>query len=540
MITINQLKLNINHKDDDLKNKILKILNLKEKDLISFEIIKRSLDTRQKNNFLYVYCIDAKVKNEDDVLNNINKKNYKKNVVVSNRPEYKTPSRDVKLDNRPVIAGSGPAGLFCALELAKAGLKPIIIERGKKIDERKKDIEKFWKENVLDENSNVQFGEGGAGTFSDGKLNSRIKDKEGIARYVLKTFVTFGADREIVYDCAPHIGTDKLEMIIKNIRTYLEERDVQILFNTCLVDIKENNNILEGIYVKNTQSGEKSFIKTKNLILAIGHSARDTFKMLYDKKVKMQEKSFACGFRIMHPQSIINYAAYKDENVKKLPVAQYKLSCKSDTGRGVYTFCMCPGGYVVNASSEKYHLAINGMSYNDRNSEVANSAIVVTITPEDYKHYNKEGIPSVLNGVNFQREIENKTYKLCDGRVPIQLFRDFKNDVNSTDYKTVIPMIKGQYDFGKISEIFPKEINKDIILAIENFGTKIKGFDMDDAILCAVESRTSSPVRILRDENLQSSIEGVFPCGEGAGYAGGILSAAVDGIKIANYVIISR
>ena len=512
MIRVRQVKMHID--SNNLLNKIASKLNVKENDIKNYKIIKESIDARDKNNLFYIYEVDVELSDESKIkLNNdilkVEEKEYKINIAGTS-----------KLNNRPIIVGSGPAGLFCAYYLSKLGYKPIVIERGEDVDSRTKKIEEFWKNNKLDINSNVQFGEGGAGTFSDGKLNTLVKDKEGRKNEVLKIFVENGAPKEILYKNKPHIGTDILRTVIKNMRNKIIEMGGEYRFNTTLTDINIENNKIKSIIVNNNEE-----INTDILVLAIGHSARDTFKMLYDKKIKMSPKPFAIGIRIMHPQEMINLNQY---GTNKLGSADYKLTYKSSNNRGVYSFCMCPGGYVVNASSEEGRLAINGMSYHKRDSGVANSAIVVTISPDDYGD-------NPLDGIEFQRELEEKTYNIGNGNIPVQLYKDYK-DNKISDKFIFDPCIKGNYSFSNLNDIFPDYINESLKEAIENFNHIIKGFNRDDAVIAAIESRTSSPIRIERNELLESSVKGIYPIGEGAGYAGGITTSAIDGLKVVEMI----
>ncbi len=522
MIRLKQIKININEDSiDNLKIKCSKKLHIKPSDINDLIIHEMSLDARRKPELYFVYTIDIKVNNEDNLL-----KKYGCNEI------YKTPKEEYvfnvtgnkKLEHRPIIVGSGPAGLFCAYQLAEYGYKPIIIERGEDVDNRVKTVEEFFKTGNLKTNSNVQFGEGGAGTFSDGKLVSQVKDSSFRRKRVFDIFIECGADKKISYENKPHIGTDLLRNIIKNMRNKIISMGGEFHYNTCLTDIKVDNNHVTSIQVNND-----TWIDTQVLIIAIGHSARDTFKMLYDKKISMQPKPFAVGVRILHPQEMINKNQYGLSSHDKLGAASYKLTFKSSNGRGVYSFCMCPGGYVVNASSEIGRLAINGMSNNARDTKCANSALIVTITPDDYG-------TNPLDGINYQKKLEESAYNIGNGMIPIQLYKDYKKNIVSTKLGSVEAIFKGKYTFSNVNDIFPEYINTSLKEAIEYFDTKIKGYSRDDAIVAGVESRTSSPVRIIRDENFESNILGLYPCGEGAGYAGGITSAAIDGIKIAEQV----
>ena len=515
MIRVRQVKVHID--SNNLVKKIASKLNIKENEIKSYKIIKESIDARDKNNLFYIYEVDVEVLNEDTIL-----KNNKSDDILKSEPiNYKIEVTGTnKLDKRPIIVGSGPAGLFSAYYLAKLGYKPIIIERGEEVEKRIKSVEEFWNNNKLNVNSNVQFGEGGAGTFSDGKLNTLVKDKLGRKDEVLKIFTEFGADPSILYKNKPHIGTDVLMKIVKNMRDKIISWGGTYRFSTTLTDINIDNNKIKSIVVNDNEE-----IETDILILAIGHSARDTFKMLYEKKIIMSPKPFALGIRIMHPQEMINMNQY---GTNKLGSADYKLTYKASNNRGVYSFCMCPGGFVVNASSENNRLAINGMSYSKRDSGVANSAIVVTVNPSDYGTH-------PLDGIEFQRSLEEKAYNIGNGNIPVQLYGDYKKNKIS-DKLNYNPCIKGNYNYSNINDIFPNYINESLKEAIDNFNHKIKGFNREDAVIAAIESRTSSPVRIERDELLECNIKGIYPIGEGAGYAGGITTSAIDGLKVVEII----
>ena len=510
MLKIREIKLGIN---DDLKEKIIKILNIKETDLKSFKITKKSIDARKKDNIHFVYEVVINVLNENKYINN-------KNIIKWKEEKYEfNITGNKNLMSKPVIVGSGPAGLFCAYLLAENGYNPLIIERGEPIENRVKTVETFWKTGKLKENSNVQFGEGGAGTFSDGKLNTLVKNKEHRMNKVFETFVTCGAPDEILYLNNPHIGTDLLRNVIINMRKKIINMGGEFRYNTTLTDLIIKNNKIEGIIVN-----EKETIPCDALVLAIGHSARDTFKMLTNY-LEIQSKPFAIGIRISHKQETINQNQY---GTNALGPASYKLTYNTNN-RGVYSFCMCPGGFVVNASSEKEKLAINGMSNHNRDEENANSAIIVTVNQNDFGN-------NPLDGINFQREIEKKAFKITNGKIPIQLFKDFKDKKISQNIGSIKPVFKGDYTFADINQILPDYICDSLIEGIDYFGTKIKGFNAKDAIIAAPETRTSSPIRIIRDENYLSNVKGIYPCGEGAGYAGGITSAAMDGLKIAEAI----
>ena len=521
MIRVRQIKIDVlNNDEQHIINKLAKTLEINKEEIISYKIKKQSLDARNKNKILYVYEIDVEVNNEGKILN----KKSSNDISVS--PNEKYIFKKVKnYDKKIIIVGSGPAGLFAAYILVEAGIKPIIIERGECVEDRIKTVQSFWDNNVLNTNSNVQFGEGGAGTFSDGKLNTLVKDKENYGRCVLKTFVRFGAPKEILYSYKPHIGTDILVNVIKNMREYLLSKGAEINYNTLMTDLIIDNNKIKGIEVNNKES-----IECDNLILAIGHSARDTFKMLNEKGLSMQSKPFAVGLRIEHPQELINKNQYGDKYKDLLGAASYKLTHQNSNGHGVYSFCMCPGGYVVNASSEEKRLAINGMSYYKRDSKNSNSALVITVNSSDYGD-------TLFSGMDFQRNLETKAYELGNGLIPIQLLGDYIDNKETTSLGKVIPMTKGKYKFANLNNLFDNELNNALKEALVAFDKKIKGFMDDNAILLGIESRTSSPIKILRNEFFESNIEGIYPCGEGSGYAGGITTSAMDGIKVAECII---
>ena len=528
MIRINQLKLRINHTEADLKMKILKSLHLKEDALLSYRIKKQSIDARKKPELSYVYTIEVTVKNENKIM----KKIKDKNVSIVSSKEYHLPQSGTEImKHRPIVVGSGPAGLFCAYMLASNGYVPILIERGMPVEERMKDVEAFWNGGPLKAESNVQFGEGGAGTFSDGKLNTLVKDESGRNTKVLEIFTQHGASEDILYVNKPHIGTDVLVNIVKSMRQHIKKNGGEIYFHTKLTEVLVEDNQITGIKTEDTLNGGHKLFMSNNVVLAIGHSARDTFQMLHAFGVPMEAKAFAVGVRVEHPQSMINYSQYGMEESDILQAAAYKLTEKLDNGRGVYTFCMCPGGYVVNASSEENRLAVNGMSYHARDGKNANSAVIVTVSPEDY------GLESALSGIEFQRKLEENAYKAGAGKVPVQLFEDFCNNKVSTKLGEIEPQIKGAYTFGDVRGIFDSEIAESIEKGIQAFDRKIPGYARKDTVLSGVESRTTSPVRIVRDNVFESTLKGLYPCGEGAGYAGGITSAAMDGIKVAEAII---
>ena len=514
MIRIRQIKININEDNKEtILSTISKKLGIKTTEIINYKINKKSIDARNKEKIMYIYEIDINTKTK-------NKIKYTNDVLEITEEKYEhKPKGTEKLKNRPVIVGSGPCGLFCAYKLAQNGYKPIIIERGEDMDNRIKTVNKFWQENKINKNSNVQFGEGGAGTFSDGKLSTQIKDKSNRIKEVLNTFVLFKAPEEIKYDYMPHIGTDKLRDVVKNMRNKIIELGGEIKYNTCLTDITIENNKITSITLN-----EKEKLKCDVLVLAIGHSARDTFRMLNKKGISMTNKPFAVGLRVMHPQEMINKNQF-GKFYKDLRPASYKLTYNTTNGKGVYSFCMCPGGYVVNASSDEKKLVVNGMSNYERESGIANSAIVVTVNNCDYGN-------ELFDGIKFQENLEKKAYTIGDSLIPIQRYKDYCDNKKSTGFTKILPKIKGKYNYANLNELFSDTINKALKEGMENFGKKIKGFNDDDVILAGVETRTSSPIRIYRDENYETNIKGIYPAGEGAGYAGGIVSSAVDGIKI--------
>jgi len=527
MLRISQIKLPVDYGKRELLHKISRQLKIDEKDILSFTIMRESLDARKKSEIHYQLTVDVTLSQEDVVLKRYRKKNPKDNKVEKMEPVvYKFPEcGEIPLEKRPVIVGMGPAGLYCGYYLALRGFRPILLERGVSVEKRKKSIDKFWETGVLDTESNVQFGEGGAGTFSDGKLNTLIKDKVGRNREALKVFVKMGAKEEILYQQKPHLGTDKLLEIVRNLREEIISLGGEVHFETKLERIMIKDGKLCGCMLSDGKT-----IETDVCVLATGHSARDTFEMLQSIQVTMEPKSFAVGFRIQHPQEMISRLQYGDM-WEKLPAADYKVTAQTSGGRGVYSFCMCPGGYVVNASSENGMLAVNGMSYSGRDGKNANSAMIISVTPTDF-----DG-KDALCGVRFQKELEQKAYQLAEGKIPIQLYGDFVNNQASTEAKDVSVEVKGQYAFCNLRGVLPIALEEAFMEGMEQIGQRIKGFDREDAVLAGVESRTSSPVRITRDENLVSSLAGLYPCGEGAGYAGGITSAAVDGIRVAEAIV---
>ncbi len=533
MIRINQMKLNIEHTPADFERKILKTLRIKKEELQGFQIRRQSIDARKKPDLYYVYSVDVQVKDEAKV-----RKSAKGNQIqfqVKQDTYHFEVTGTKELAHRPVIIGTGPAGLFCGYMLASHGYQPILLERGADVEQRTKDVEAFWKTGKLNPSSNVQFGEGGAGTFSDGKLNTLVKDKSGRNHEVLRIFAEHGAPESITYQSKPHIGTDVLSKVVKEMREYICAHGGEVRFYSQITDIQTISNdnaekLLTKLEIHDSQKQERYLLDTDLAVFAIGHSARDTFSMLYQHELPMQPKAFAVGVRIEHPQKMINQDQYGQDYPSFLPAAPYKLTANLSNGRGVYTFCMCPGGYVVNASSEEHRLAVNGMSYSRRDGQNANTAVIVTVSPEDF------GSDHPLAGVEFQRKLEEAAYIEGNGKVPVQLFGDFCQGKPSKQLGEITPQIKGMYQLSNVRNIFPEFIAESLTEGIQIFDHKLPGYARYDAVISGVESRTSSPVRLVRDQSLQSEIRGIYPCGEGAGYAGGITSAAMDGIKVAEMI----
>ncbi len=518
MIRIRNIKLLPSESEFDIKKKCEKKLG---NPILSYSIVKKSLDARKKSDIHFLYTIDVQCNNEEKILSQIKSDDISSFFTT----EYVVPKGE-KSGTPPIVVGFGPAGMFAALALAEAGLNPIVIERGEDADSRKKSVERFHNFGILNEESNVQFGEGGAGTFSDGKLTTSNSDIR--INYVLRKFVESGAQNNILYDAKPHIGTDVLVDVVKKIRKKIIALGGTVLFSSKLTDIFIENNKIVSIEINKSKK-----LPCDNLILAIGHSARDTFEVLLNKKVPMEQKSFAMGVRIEHSQSFINNAQY-GKQAKFLPAADYKLICHLPSGNSAHTFCMCPGGYVIASASENGGIVTNGASNSKRNGENSNSAILVPLTPKDFPD------SKILSGAYWQREIEQNCFKAGGSNyfAPCQTARDFIECKKSTHFGSVSPTYKPGVTFTDLNQILPPKISSVLKEALIQFEKRIPDFADKNAILTAPETRSTSPVRIIRDSMRQSPITGIFPCGEGAGYAGGIMSAAVDGIKCAEGIIL--
>ena len=610
MIRISQLRLPCGYEQGALENKIRKTIRLKDRPF-SFNIVRHSVDARKKPQLFDMYTVDVDLGTGAKEEASLVRRLRNKNVTAAPADSYRFPSGgSEKLPHRPVVIGAGPAGLFCALFLAEHGYQPLVIERGRKMEDRTADVEKYWETGVLDTASNVQFGEGGAGTFSDGKLNTQINDRTGRSVQVLRTFVRAGAPESILYEGKPHIGTDRLRRVIPKIRERIEQAGGEVRFETLCtgfsfageepalnpatnaeMDPQTNpatnpemnaemnpqtnpemnaerspepnsgkGRRISGLYVRSLSSAEEGgqgdveWIPAEAVVFAVGHSARDTIEELFREKIPLEQKQFAVGFRVAHPQALIDESQYGVSDPAelarmRLSASPYKLTAKASSGRGVYSFCMCPGGYIVNASSEQGHVCVNGMSDQGRGSGWANSAIVITVGQKEF------GSDHVLAGMDFQRRLEKRAWEMGKGAVPIQKYREFRESFEAqksgspeqeqapqgeteTAAETIVSeAVKGTCRRAALHRLLPADMTSDFIEGMDQFGRKIAGFDGPQALVAGIESRTSSPVRIPRGQDLQSvGVRGLYPCGEGAGYAGGIMSAAMDGIRIAEAI----
>lgn len=525
MIRLSNIKLPLGCTDDDIRAICARELRLPENAIVNAALYRRSIDARRKDDIHYVAAVDINLNtNEKAALSRAKSRN-----AAICQPYRYTPLTPADKNKRPLIVGAGPAGLFCALTLVQSGIRPIVIERGSRVEERTKAVDAFWNGGALNTECNVQFGEGGAGTFSDGKLNTGTKDSR--ARKVLLEFAAHGAPREILYNAQPHIGTDKLRDTIRSIREYLIENGAEICFDARLSDILTRNDEICAAEI--TDSSGRRIIECREIVLAIGHSARDTFELIRQKNIAIEPKPFSVGVRIEHLREAIDRSQYGSA-YKKLPAASYKQSVHLKDGRGVYTFCMCPGGAVVASASEPDSVVTNGMSEFARDRVNSNAALLVSIAPGD--------IPGedALKGMYFQRELEHKAFAAGKGgyHAPVQRVGDFLTDRISERFGDVIPSYRPGTEFARTESVLPSFVTDSLREAIPLIDRRLKGFAHPDAVMTAVESRSSSPIRILRGERMQSvSLRGLYPCGEGAGYAGGIISAAVDGIKVAEMII---
>ncbi len=555
MIRINQLKIKSEEVHEAkrggtpglrrlLTTRAAALLRVPGESILRLDICRESLDARKKPDLFYSYTLELYLEREEKLLQRLRGRGGSVQIASVKPLVYQFPkSGSQKLRHPIVIVGTGPAGLFCGYFLALHGYCPVLLERGKCVEEREQDVKRFWETGILEPDSNVQFGEGGAGTFSDGKLNTLVKDKKGRNKAVLQAFVDCGAREEILFEAKPHLGTDVLSRVVRRMREKILEQGGQVHFGSQVTDVEIRDGRVQGVEINH-----KTFLPCEQLVLAVGHSARDTFEMLYRKQIPMEAKSFAVGLRVEHPQELINRSQYGTAGAGDFGAAAYKLTAQAEDGRGVYSFCMCPGGYVVNASSEQGRLAVNGMSYSGRNGRNANSAVIVAVTPKDY---DAEG---ALAGVEFQKRLEERAFRLAAGKIPMQRYGVFKACVEQgRSQKELFPVIevdtgmvlgdnadnevfpehKGSGEWADLSGLLPCACSRAFVQGMERFGRQIPGFDRPDVILSGVESRTSSPLRIHRDETLQSQVRGLYPCGEGAGYAGGITSAAMDGLLVA-------
>lgn len=530
-----------------LRKKAAKCLRVDETRIKTLVTERHATDARKKPQLFDVYSVLVTLCREDGFALTAAEEERcvralrDRNVSVYREKPFSFPEATMRPagDRRPIIVGSGPAGLFCAYVLAENGFAPRLIERGRRVDERVRDVERFFETGVPDPSSNVQFGEGGAGTFSDGKLYTASKDRDGLQKRILDIFAAHGAPKDILYEANPHIGTDLLTRVIASMREKIIENGGEVLFETRMDGLLLKTGPAKGAPRIAGIATDKGDLYAESVVLATGHSARDTFRMLADTGVRMEQKAFAVGLRIAHPQETVDRAMYGEGHPAYLGPAAYKLTCTAGSGKSVYTFCMCPGGYIINASTEENGVCVNGMSLRDRRAPFANSAVIRGVLPEDVRAY-ASSETDVLAGVRFQQALEQAAYRAGGGAVPVQMLGAFlrgEPDTGTGSGTRLSDAIRGRWRFADVYSILPAEITRDLADGIRLFDKKLAGFAAPNAFVAGVESRTSSPLRILRGDDLMSvSVNGLYPCGEGAGYAGGIMSAAADGIRTARAV----